>query len=129
MKSQLVMKCAGLILLSICLCACSYSAGRDGGAGISVSISPLDGSTDQPVDVDVTAEFNDTIEEPENWEDVFLLKKESSGENLCYDITYSTESQVAICHHDDLDFDTSYTVTVSGVLQVNGKITLFRTEQ
>ncbi|MFH1829661.1 MAG: hypothetical protein ABH871_02640 [Pseudomonadota bacterium] len=130
MRSSFIIKCALVIMLALCTGACGYSVGRDGeGEGITVTLSPADGTTEQPVDVDVTAEFGDTIEQPISWYDVFSLKKGGAGDNLCTDITYSTESKIATCHHDDLDVDTSYETRLSGVLQTNGKIVIFSTAQ
>ena len=130
MKSFFAIKFAVVIMLTVCIGACGYSVGRGGeGDGISVTLLPADGTTDQPVDVDVTAEFGDTVEQPASWADVYSLKKEGADDNLCTDFTYSTESKIATCHHDDLDPGASYETRVSGVLQVNGEIVMFHTSQ
>jgi hypothetical protein len=130
MKPTFIAKFLTLCVIAAFACSCGYSVGRGGeGEGISVTISPPDGASDQPVDIDVTAEFSHMIEQPSSWADVYSLKMGGTGDNLCTDFTYSTQSRIATCHHDDLDPDESYEVRVSGVLQVNGEIVNFGTVQ
>lgn len=109
-------------------CACGYSVGGNPG-GTDVILSPADGTTEQAVDVGVTADFSDTVEVPEDWSTVFTLKLNGSGDNLCTSYNYDGDQHIATCLHDDLDANTSYDTLVTGMLTVNGKNAMWRTAE
>jgi len=119
-----------LILLTLLIFSysCSYSAGGTD-VTINVLLSPADATTQQPIDVEISAEFSDGIEAPTDWSTVFTLKKGGSGDNLCTDYNYDGGRHIAYCLHDDLENNTSYQTLVSGILAVNGAVAMWHTEE
>ena len=123
-----MMKKTGMILFLLMITGmlgCGYSPGSS--PGVSVTISPLDGSINQAFDVDVTASFGTDVTQPQNWIDAFMLKLTDEGETLCTEVVYSSTGALATCVHDDLDPNTQYLVILTGVVAVNGKRTVFTT--
>jgi hypothetical protein len=125
-----VMKLRSLILIASLLLigACSYSVGGTD-VTISVLLSPADATTQQPIDVEITAEFSGEIEVPTDWSTVFTVKKGGSGDNLCTDYNYDGGRHIAYCLHDDLENNTSYQSLVNGILAVNGAVAMWHTEE
>lgn len=116
------------IVSMLALCACGYSAGHGGtGGGINVLLTPADGTTEQPLDIEISAEFSDAVENQEDWPSVFTVKREGAGENLCTTYNYDEDRHIATCLHDDFELDTSYTTLVTGILAVNGNQAIWRT--
>jgi hypothetical protein len=117
-----------LLFPMLMLGACGYSAGDGGaGGGINVLLTPADGVTQQAIDTEISAEFEDEIEEQQDWASVFTVKKEGAGDNLCTSYNYDADRHIATCLHDDLELDTSYTTLVTGLLAVNGSQAIWRT--
>lgn len=117
-----------LMVSLILLCSCSYSVGGHSD-GINTILFPADATTQQPVDVEITADFSGQIEPPEDWSTVFTLKEGGAGDNLCTDYNYDGGQHIATCLHDDLDNNTSYTTLVTGILATNGASAMWHTEE
>ncbi len=81
-------------------------------SAVVTEISPEYGSVSVPIDSAVTAAFSDSIEEPENWLDSFMLKKDGEGENLCTEIIYDSDELTATCVHEELLSNSIYAVSV-----------------
>ncbi len=123
-------RCVLLMTIAVLLApygACSYSQGGHTG-GVDTVLSPPDATTGHPVDAEVTAEFSDEIQVPDDWADFFTLKKGGSGDNLCTDYSYDDGRHIASCIHDDLELNTAYQTLVTGLLAVNGAAALWSTE-
>lgn len=117
------------LLSMLALCACGYSAGGGGtGGGIDVLLTPADGVTQQALDTEISAEFEDEIEEQQTWASVFTVKMDGAGDNLCTGYNYDADRHIATCLHDELEPDTSYTTLVTGILAVNGSEAVWTTE-
>lgn len=117
-----------LIASLVLVCSCGYSVGGTQ-VGVTVLLSPADATTQQPVDVEITADFSGVIEIPADWSTVFTLKKGGSGDNLCTVYNYDGGRHIAYCLHDDLDPNASYQTLVSGILAVNGSMAMWHTAE
>ncbi len=94
---------------------------------VDVAIAPADGAADQATDVAVTATFSTVsasattiITEPTEWMTHLLLQKDAAGDNACTSISYDSSTKIVTCTHADLEIGSSYTVTVTGLLNEDG---------
>ena len=98
--------------------------GAPGASSVTVTFSPTDGSTDVAVDVTVTATFSGAVTAPVptvSWAALITLKKDNAGDSLCIGVDYDEGTLTATCAHGDLEKGTSYTLTVSGFKDAEGK--------
>ena len=114
------------VLSLILVCSCGYSAGP-GAINRDVLLFPADGTTQQPLDTEVTADFGSEIEQPPDWATAFMLLKDGAGDNLCTSYNYDGSRHIAYCLHDALDANSSYRVLVNGILAINGATALWQT--
>lgn len=117
-----------LIIAFFLVCSCGYSTGP-GGIDRDVLLFPADGTTQQPIDAEVSAEFGSEIDVPPDWSTAFTLKKDGSGDNLCTGYNYDNGRHIAYCLHDDLDNNASYQTLVDNILAVNGAVAMWHTEE
>lgn len=78
----------------------------------TVTVAPEAGSTDQPLDVLVMATFSRSVSDMGPWENLFTLRKDNAGDNLCTDYNVSSDVTNVQCVHDDLEPSSSYTIIV-----------------
>ena len=122
------MKKLGLYILSAMaavLMAFGCGGGGPGGnlnvSSIVVTLSPADGANGVTLDAVVTVTFSGAITEPSDWTVVFTVTKDNAGDTLCTDVSYDSDNLVATCTHDDFELGNSYTITVAGLTDVEGK--------
>ena len=109
------------IFLMFHLSGCPGGKGVDDMSDITITCSPADGSASVALDVSITATFSGAITVPSDWMGSFILRKDNSGDNLCTGVTYSEGNLVAECAHVNFAEDSSYTITLSGLEDADGK--------
>jgi hypothetical protein len=128
----MIVQCKKELLLFLCIVSaglifafgCGGSGGNDNGGGdeeddsdVSVTFLPTGNSV--AVDAAVTATFDDDIDDTSIAVENFTLIKEDDDETNCKSVTY--ENKVATCTHDPLEMGATYTITLSGVKDADGK--------
>lgn len=107
------------VLLIAALFSCSSSSSSSNGSAVTVTLAPTNGATNTAVSASITATFSSAITEPASWAAQMTLKKNNTGDTLCTNVSYA--NLIATCAHADLELQTSYTVTVTGLTDSEGK--------
>lgn len=110
-----------ILVASSFLIACNRRHAQ--GSSVASTVAPIDGAENQAQNVSVSVTFDSDIAEPETWEDVFTLRKDSQGETLCTSVTYS--NLVATCAHLPLEGGASYTAAFAGIGNATGSTSTF----
>ena len=106
------------------LIALFAACGSSSNAKITVTLAPIDGATNQALDVTVTATYSGDVNATDAQLNM-VLRKNNTGSSLCTSITYN--ARVATCLHDPLEAGVSYSVGVSDYLNVRGNLATFTT--
>ena len=113
------------LVVSMCLAmmfaGCgSTSPDPDPVSGVTVTLAPINGATDQAVDATVTAIFSAAITAPADWTTAFTLIAAGATETLCTAVAYDADTLTATCTHANLTVSTEHTITVSGLTDSAG---------
>lgn len=104
-----------LVVLSVFGVTGCGGSGSTPPVSVTATLLPVNAATGKVAGVAVTATFSAAITAPTTWTDVFTLKKDNAGENLCSSVTYDATTMIATCLHAPLTFGSSYTVALSGI--------------
>ena len=113
------------LVVSMCLAmvfaGCgSTSPDPDPVSGVTVTLAPINGATEQAVDATVTAIFSAAITAPADWTTAFTLIAAGATETLCTAVAYDADTLTATCTHADLTALIEHTSTVSGLTDSAG---------
>lgn len=119
------MKTAHILLAIAGVVLCPACGGS--GTGYVNSVLAPNAPAPQEVDVAVTATFSGGVMTPATWTEVLSLTLEGSSDDLCTSIDYNSNTHVATCFHNALEYSSSYQISVQSYGNILGAVQSFTT--